>query len=133
MRILIIEDQRDVRKLLAGFLDPFGTIQFAEDGIQGIACVLNSLEEGERFDVLFLDIMMPKMDGQEVLQKIRELEEARQIYPPEALKIIMTTALDDRENVISAFRNQADAYLIKPILKDNLFESLAKAGVELGD
>jgi len=73
------------------------------------------------------------MDGQEVLQKIRELEEARQIYPPEALKIIMTTALDDRENVISAFRNQADAYLIKPILKDNLFESLAKAGVELGD
>ena len=131
MRFLIIEDQPDVSRLLATLLKPHGECTIVADGKAGVAAVLEALNAGQRFHALFLDIMMPAMNGHEVLEEIRNLEETRKIYPPEALKIIMTTAMDDRENVMKAFRNQADAYLVKPILQKSLLEAMAKAGLEL--
>jgi len=131
MRFLIIEDQPDVSRLLATLLKPHGECPIVADGKAGVTAVLEALNAGQRFHALFLDIMMPAMNGHEVLEEIRNLEETRKIYPPEALKIIMTTAMDDRENVMKAFRNQADAYLVKPILQKSLLEAMAKAGLEL--
>lgn len=131
MRFLIIEDQQDVRKLLQGFLKAWGNCDQAEDGIKGIAAIMKSMEEKQPYDVVFLDIMMPKMAGQDVLKKIRELEAAKKVFPPHTTKIIMTTALDDKENIMEAFREQADAYLVKPILRDKILDAFHKAGVEL--
>ncbi len=131
MRFLLIEDQKDVRKLLEAFLSEFGTCDMAEDGIKGLAAVLKSIEEEVPYDAIFLDIMMPKLEGQQVLHKIRELEEAKNILPPKAVKVIMASALGDSENVMEAFKSQADAYLVKPILRDKLISTMKKAGLEL--
>lgn len=131
MRFLLIEDQKDVRNLLKAFLAEFGTCEMAEDGIEGLSLVLKSIEEASPFDAIFLDIMMPKLEGQQVLQKIRELEEAKNILPPNNVKIIMASALGDSENVMEAFKSQADAYLVKPILREKLISTMKKAGLKL--
>ncbi len=131
MRFLLIEDQKDVRNLMEAFLQEFGTCDMAEDGIKGLAAVLKSIEEETPYDAIFLDIMMPKLEGQQVLQKIRELEDAKSILPPKSTKIIMASALGDSENVMEAFKSQADAYLVKPILRDKLVSTMQKAGLQL--
>ena len=133
MRFLLIEDQKDVRNLMQAFLSGLGSCEMAEDGIQGLSLFQQSLSENRPYDAVFLDIMMPKLEGQEVLQKIRALEETKQILPPTSVKIIMTTALGDSENIMEAFKSQADAYLIKPIMQNKLFETMQKAGIDLPD
>jgi len=131
MRFLIIEDQKDVRNLMDAFLSEFGSSDMAEDGIIGLSIVLKSIEENKPYDAIFLDIMMPKLEGQQVLQKIRELEETKNILPPNNVKIIMVSALGDSENVMEAFKSQADAYLVKPVLRDKLIATMKKAGLKL--
>ena len=129
MRFLLIEDQKDVRNLMKAFLAEFGNCDMAEDGIKGLDLVLRSIEEEVPYDAVFLDIMMPKLEGQQVLQRIRELEEAKNIMPPQSVKVIMASALGDSENVMEAFKSQADAYLVKPILKEKLVSTMKKAGL----
>ncbi|MCF6238672.1 MAG: response regulator [Candidatus Marinimicrobia bacterium] len=131
MRFLLIEDQKDVRKLMQAFLSEFGSCDMAVDGIEGLASVLRSMEEETPYDAIFLDIMMPKLEGQQVLQKIRALEDAQKITAPKNVKIIMASALGDSENVMEAFKSQADAYLVKPILRDKLISTMKKAGLQL--
>ncbi len=131
MRFLIIEDQKDVRNLMQAFLSEFGASDMAEDGIEGLSTVLNSIEEDKPYDAIFLDIMMPKLEGQQVLQKVRELEEAKNIMAPNNVKIIMVSALGDSENVMEAFKSQADAYLVKPVMRDKLITTMKKAGLNL--
>ena len=131
MRFLIIEDQKDVRSLMEAFLSEFGTSDMAEDGVEGLSKVLDSIEKSTPYDAIFLDIMMPKLEGQQVLQKVRRAEEIKNILPPNNVKIIMVSALGDSENVMEAFKSQADAYLVKPVLREKLVTTMKKAGLTL--
>ena len=76
---------------------------------------------GALYDLICLDIMMPGMNGQEALKLIREEESKAKI---KGSKVLMTTALDDSKNVMSAFKEQCDGYLVKPITTDKLKEKL---------
>ena len=74
--------------------------------------------------------MLPKLDGQNVLVRIRELERKFGIKPVDAVKVVMTTALSDPKNIIRAFNEgRADSYLLKPIDKKKLVEELEKLGL----
>ena len=66
MRFLLIEDQKDVRNLMQAFLSGLGSCEMAEDGIRGLSLFQQSLSENRPYDAIFLDIMMPKLEGQEV-------------------------------------------------------------------
>ena len=76
------------------------------------------------YDLICLDIMMPGMDGHKVLQKIRETERNNQVPLGNGVKIIMTTALGDKQNVLNAFRTSCDAYMVKPYDRNRLMEIL---------
>ncbi|HMK65399.1 MAG TPA: response regulator, partial [Thermodesulfobacteriota bacterium] len=82
-------------------------------------------KELKPYDLICLDIMMPEMDGQELLKKICSAESDMGV--PE-VKIIMTTALDDSKNIMTAFRNQCEAYLVKPIRREKVEEQLRAFG-----
>ena len=123
MKTLIVEDDKTSHLLLKEILKPFGPSQSAGNGREAVEALRAALESGEPFDLVCLDIMMPEMDGQQALQEIRALEEAQ---GSSGAKIIMTTALDDPKNVITAFSGLADAYLVKPIDKARLLEELRK-------
>lgn len=124
MRILIAEDDATSRMLLKELLAPFGEVHVTENGNGALEAYRESRERGQAYELICLDIMMPDMDGQTLLREIRLIERGLHILPGRSTRIIMTTALGDPDNVVSAFREQCDAYLVKPIQKAKLLEHL---------
>lgn len=124
MRILIVEDDPTSRFILQRFISPYGDINTAEDGNAALEAFQAAHQQGKPYDLIFLDIMLPKMDGQNVLINIRQMEHEKGIGGREGVKIIMTTALDDHQNILGAFNEQCEAYLVKPIDKDKLIKQL---------
>jgi len=124
MRTLIVEDDSISRRVLESSLSPYGECQIAVNGKQAIEAFSAARKEGQRFDLICMDIMMPEMDGQEALKHIRSLEENAGVLPSDATKVIMTTALADFEDVITAIEGDCNGYLLKPIKKEKLLAEL---------
>ena len=76
-----------------------------------------------------MDIMMPAMDGYQVLMSIRNMEKERQISADEGVKVIMTTALNEEQNVKMAFDLGCSVYSGKPINQDKFEQALTKLGL----
>ncbi len=133
MRILIVEDDIISRFLLTEYMSAYGTCYTAVDGEEAVDAVRKALENREPFDVICLDIKMPKKDGQEALRDIRELEEAKGIMLGDGAKIVMTTTMSDADSIMEAFRQQCDAYLVKPISKEKMEKELQKLGMHAQD
>ncbi|MBP8301021.1 MAG: response regulator [Planctomycetes bacterium] len=128
MRILIVEDDFISRKVLSHFLAGFGEVITAEDGQKGLDLLMHGLTSERPFDLVTLDVMMPEIDGQEVLAKLRALESVTN--GPRA-RVLMTTALEDMKSVKEAYENLCDAYLKKPVRKAVLYGTLQKLGYKL--
>jgi two-component system chemotaxis response regulator CheY len=126
MNILIIEDDVTSGKVLSRILQRYGTVTITTDGRQGLESFKDAFNNKTPYDLIFLDIMMPEIDGQEVLKEIRKTEEMHGIYGFDSVKIIMTTALDDNKNIMQAFRSQCEGYLVKPILKDKVHAEIKR-------
>jgi two-component system, chemotaxis family, chemotaxis protein CheY len=126
MKTLIVEDDLTSRLLLQEFLKEYGPIQIAVDGEGAIGAVRAASEAGEFFDLICLDIMLPEMNGIEVLRQLREREEARGIMHSQGSKILMITALGDIKNVMAAYSHLCDGYLTKPLAKAQFQEELRR-------
>jgi len=127
MKILIAEDDFVCRRLMQEQLREYGDAHVAVNGNEVVAAVKQALEKGEPYDLICLDILMPEMNGHEALTEVRRLEKEAGFHLGKATKIIMTTALNDKKNVMDAFRSLADGYLLKPIEPEKLrtlFEKL---------
>lgn len=107
MKILIAEDDFASRKFMSKYLQKYGECDITVDGEEAMEAFLMALEEGEPYDLLCLDVMMPQLDGYQVLEKVRKLDKK--------VKIIMTTALNEEKNVKKAFDMECTAYTGKPI------------------
>jgi two-component system chemotaxis response regulator CheY len=126
MRMLIAEDDMVSRKFLLKFLSQYGECDVVVDGMEALDAYLISVKENEPYDVICLDIMMPKVDGVKVLKAIRDFEKQRGVMPDKKVKIMMITALDDTEYVHKAFEIGCEAYAAKPIDTDKLIEVMKK-------
>ena len=115
MKILIVEDDLSSRKFLYKFMCSYGECDITVDGMEGLDAYLIALDEGEPYDLVCLDIMMPKVDGVKVLKTIREIERQSNIEGDNIVKIIMTTALNDVELVKNTFDSGCEVYATKPI------------------
>ncbi len=103
-RILIVDDNEFVREPLGLMLGFMGhAISYAVDGF----AALEMVQENE-YDLILLDLMMPGMDGSEVLQRIKEDPASRHI------PVVMISALDDLEQVARCIKLGAEDYLFKP-------------------
>lgn len=127
MRILIVEDDFGSRRVLHAFLKPLGNCDVVIDGEEAIEAFRLAWEEKDPYQVIFLDIMLPKIDGQQALKRIRAIEKDSGIEMADEVKVIMTTALGDPKNVVEAyFQGGATTYLVKPITRDKLYEEMEK-------
>ena len=72
---------------------------------------------------------MPEMDGQEALKEIRSQEQNHGVLSIDGAKIIMVTALGDIKNVMKAYSSLCDAYIVKPIKKQQFIDELHKIGL----
>ena len=114
-RILIVDDEEPIREVLASLLEAAGydctTATNGQDALERL--------DGARFDLVLSDILMPVMDGLELLKKVHERE-------PD-LPVVMVTAMNDISAAIGALRTGAYDYLLKPFEKDQLYFSARRA------
>ncbi len=129
MKTLIAEDDFTSRLLMQALLSPYGECHIAVNGREAVHAFRMARAEGHPYDLVCLDIMMPEMDGHGVLKAIRAAEEADGILVGDGAKIIMTTALQDTNNVFTAFREMCDGYLVKPVNKAKLRSQLTSFGL----
>ena len=101
--VLLIEDNQDIATMVYDYLEQQGyLVDYAADGVTGLhLAVTNS------YDVIVLDLMLPGMEGMDVLQKIRT--DAKQSTP-----ILILTARDTLDDKLAGLESGADDYLIKP-------------------
>ena len=101
-KILLIEDSREVAGILFEYYESKGVeLDYADNGELGF-----ELAKAENFDLILLDLMLPRMDGLTLCNKLRD----EGITTP----ILMLTALDNREDMLNGFKHGADDYLTKP-------------------
>lgn len=108
MRILVVEDEKDLNDIV--------TIRLKKNGYSVDSCydgqdALDYLKAGE-YDVVLLDIMLPKLDGLEVLKRIRK--------DKNKTPVLLLTAKDSIEDRVTGLDHGADDYLIKPFAFDEL-------------
>ena len=111
-RILIVEDDPSIQALLHDFIEEAGhSVVLAADGVEALAKYSQ-----QPFDLVLLDIMLPKIDGYGVCEVIRQKSD---------VPVIMLTALDGEENQIKGLDLQADDYITKPFSMPVLLRKIA--------
>ena len=126
MKILIAEDDFASRKFMSRFLSKYGDCDVTVDGTEAVEAFLMALDSDESYDLVCLDIMMPELDGYQVLKTIRDIEKERNSPEEKASKVIMTTALNEGRNVTKAFELGCVAYAGKPIDQEKFENVLRK-------
>ena len=126
MKILLAEDDFVTRKFMVNFLSKYGECDVTVDGMEAVDAFMMALEDEEPYDLVCLDIMMPVMDGYQALVAIRKLEKEKNIPEDKAVKVIMTTALNQEKNVKMAFELGCTIYSGKPINQDRFEQALKK-------
>ena len=129
MKILLAEDDFVTRKFMANFLSKYGECDVTVDGMEAVDAYMMALEDGEPYDLVCLDIMMPVMDGYQALVGIRNLEKAHDVPEDKQVKVIMATALNDEKNVKMAFELGCTVYSGKPIDQNKFEQALQKLGL----
>ncbi len=115
MRILIAEDDMTSRFFMKKFLSIYGDCDIAVDGAETVTLYKQALEDESPFDLICLDIMMPKLDGLKVLKEIRAIETKRDLPDEDRVKVIMTSAINDKKTVMESYEYGCHAYAWKPI------------------
>lgn len=108
MRLLVVEDEKDLNRIIVKNLEAEGYIvDYCYDGEDAIYYI-----SVEKYDVVILDVMIPKIDGFEVLKRIRDLK----IETP----VMFLTACDRVDDIVRGLNNGADDYMVKPFSFDEL-------------
>ncbi|ACH37404.1 MULTISPECIES: response regulator [Citrifermentans] len=127
MNCLIVEDNEFSREALRLFLAPHAEIELAADGQEGVELFQNALARGNRFDLVLLDVVMPKLDGQQALKLMRQAEKDYAVTEKQKAVIIMTTALTSAEQMQQAlWDGDCTDYLVKPIVRADLLALLRR-------
>lgn len=129
MKALIVDDEFTSQLILQKLLMEYGETQIVSSGKEAVDAFSDAIMLNERFDLICLDIMMPDIDGQQVLKEVRALEDMEGLHGDDAVKVIMISALSDKKNIMEAFKSQCEAYLVKPIDASKLREHLQKFGL----
>lgn len=123
IKALIVEDELISSRLMFHYISQLGVCDLVSNGKEAIEAFIKAIDKGENYDLITLDIMMPEMNGHEVLKRIRSIEEERGIT---STRIIMTSSVDDAKAIMYAFIEQCDGYLVKPISKKALMKRLSE-------
>lgn len=126
MKILIAEDDLASRKFLFKFLSQYGECDMTMDGIEAVEAFMIALDINEPYDLVCLDIMMPRVDGLKALKAIRDIEKHKGIGEAEHTKVIMTSALNETEIVLDSFSTGSEAYATKPINTEKFVEVMKR-------
>mgnify|MGYP001225611692 CR=1 FL=1 len=117
-RILVIDDDPLIRSLVKSILESEGfQINLAEDGLQGVE-ILQSESKPIDYELIILDVVMPGMNGLEVLAKLKESNDTLNI------PVLMLTGESKAEDIMAGYSHGADYYITKPFTRQQLLYGL---------
>ncbi|WP_160683497.1 response regulator [Clostridium sp. C2-6-12] len=126
MKILIAEDDYVNRRFLFKFFSQYGDCDMVVNGEEAVTAVMFSVEEDEPYDLICLDVMMPKLDGLKALKMISSIEKEKNINEDKLSKKFVITALDNVKDVEKAFELGCEVYVTKPINTAKLIEVMKR-------
>ena len=114
MKILGAEDDMASGKFMMKLLAKYGEVVLARDGIAAVDEFVNAVNTNERFDLICMDVMMPKIDGYKALASIRDAERKLGLARDKRVKVVMVSALDEGFDANYA-SDDYEEYMCKPI------------------
>ena len=112
VKVLIVDDAYFVRLKLRHIIEPYqAEILEAENGLEAI-----KLYQQDKPDIVFLDVIMPELDGLSTLKRLKEIDNE--------VKVVMITSVGDQQTLLSALESGALHFLIKPFEEDKVIELL---------
>ncbi|OEU67990.1 MAG: response regulator receiver protein [Desulfovibrio sp. S3730MH75] len=134
MRILVVEDNNACMIFLHETLTNMGginsvVVDCASTGEDGLQMYKTAESSDDPYKLIFMDIMLPGIDGLQALEEIRAHESNLQLTESQKVKVIMTTALDDSTKASRAFfQGGAISYMTKPTTSEKILEEMKKFG-----
>ena len=113
-KILLIEDEKNIQNVYASLLKTSGyEVEVADDGIEG-------LDKAQKLipDLIVLDLVLPKLDGELVLEGLKEEEKTS------GIPVLIISAKSDQNSIKNSLSMGADNYLVKPISRDEFLEAV---------
>ncbi|RXK04718.1 response regulator [Halarcobacter bivalviorum] len=108
LKVLYVEDEELAREKLGKFLErKFNTVKLCSNGLDGFLAFQDAYSKNEKFDLVISDINMPKMDGLEMFEKIKEIDKD--------VPSMLITARTETEQLLQAIYLHIDSYIMKPI------------------
>jgi two-component system chemotaxis response regulator CheY len=132
LKTLIVDDSRAVLSMMEGMLNYYGieTVDKAANGQLAVEQFQEALSTGAPYNLVFLDIVMPVMDGQTALRQMRAAEAAAGVTGEKRATIIMATSLSSTTDMVDALIDgDCTDYLIKPFEVDDVLGMLIKHGL----
>lgn len=116
-KILVVEDEKNIQNIIKAFLENAEyKVETADDGLDAINLIQNN-----NYDLILLDIMLPKVDGFTICEMIRKNSN---------VPIIILTALTDEESQLKGFDKLADDYITKPFSMPVLLKHIERLYLE---
>jgi DNA-binding response OmpR family regulator len=118
-KVLIIDDDPMIRALVTAILEPEGyNVTTAEDGNQGVEILDSNKELPAPYDLIILDVVMPGMNGLDVLTRMKLHEHTKK------LPVLMLTGEAKAEDIMSGYSSGADYYITKPFTRQQLLSGI---------
>lgn len=129
LRCLVVDDDEIGREFLILNLEGIASCDWAVNGREALEKYSASLDT-KPYDVIFLDIVMPEMDGNEAAKTIRRMELERGITSDKGVTIIVLSSLNTPQDIIRSYMSaQSAAHLVKPLNAEKLKKTLRQLGL----
>ncbi len=129
MKILVVDDDLFNTTVISDILSPLGTCDTAKNGTEAIALFEKAISEGVPYTLICLDIIMPGMDGRQVLKQIRSIEDGMGTATSDPVKIIMITSAVDVDTILNSYNSRCDVYVTKPVSRDIIMDKIRYLGL----
>lgn len=125
LHCLVVDDDELGRELLVLNLEDIARCDTAVNGREAVDKFMAERQSGTPFDAIFLDIIMPVMDGHEAAKEIRRIEQSECIAPGNGVNIIVLSSLNTPKEIMATYvAVQSAAHLVKPVKREKLIKTL---------
>ena len=130
MRALIVDDDFYSRSFLEYILHPYAFCDVAVNGEEAVMAFQKAMEDKHPYSLVFMDLLMPVIDGPKALREIREIERDFGVDKVSQARVIITSVLEDAEDTHNAmYLGEATSFLQKPVDEKSVLFELRRLGL----
>ncbi len=127
-RFLIVEEDFYHRWYLRRILEPYTNCDVAVRGEEAVDVFKLSMESGTPYALVLLDVRLPEMSGDMVLQEIRKIEQNKYLDKNTRTKVLLISSEEERTKISDKTRNDCEGMIAKPIIDTEFFNALRSIG-----